>query len=374
MVLRGFSSRVMTVSRLWVERYRSLVNLRIDLYPVTVIQGENATGKTNLYRVLLLLSRGANGALARTLLGEGGMPSALWAGEEPSRHRHPKPVRMRFGAAVDDVSYELSLGLPSVEASTTPFSLDAEVKEEVAWFGATRTRHTELLDRAGSTATARDVDGETSTFATMLDRFEPALAQLGEPARFAELYDLRERMRHWRFYHQIPTGPDAPARTPRPGVRTPILADDGHDLAAALATIEDMGSGPALHDAVEDAFPGAELIIEADRGVFGVGLAMPGLRRPMSAHELSDGTLRYLSLVAALLTPRPPELLVLNEPETSLHGSLIEPLARLVIEAGRYSQVVVTSHSPTLAAVLADGTGQAPIVLRRDHGATTTDQ
>ena len=105
----------MTVSRLWVERYRSLVDLRIDLFPVTVIQGENATGKTNLYRVLLLLSRGAGGALARTLLEEGGMPSALWAGDEPVGHRRKRPVRMRFGAAVDDVSYELSLGLPSVD-------------------------------------------------------------------------------------------------------------------------------------------------------------------------------------------------------------------------------------------------------------------
>ena len=361
----------MTVSRLWVERYRSLVDLHIDLQPLTVIQGENATGKTNVYRVLQILSRGAGGALARTLLDEGGMPSALWAGEPPSRGRKPAPVRMRFGAAVDDVSYELSLGLPSVDASTTPFSLDAEVKEEVAWFGPARSRHTLLLDRAGSTATARDVDGATATFATMLDRFEPAISQLGEPARFPELYDLRERMRHWRFYHQIPTGPDAPARSPRPGVRTPVLADDGHDLAAALATVDDLGSGPALRDAVDDAFPGAELVIDADRGVFAVGLAMPGLRRPMGGHELSDGTLRYLSLVAALLTARPPELLVLNEPETSLHGSLIEPLARLIVDAARYSQVVITTHSSTLAAALADGTGYAPIVLRREGGATT---
>jgi predicted ATPase len=64
---------------------------------------------------------------------------------------------------------------------------------------------------------------------------------------------------------------------------------------------------------------------------------------------------------------------VLNEPETSLHGSLIEPLARLVIEAARYSQVVITTHSPTLAAALADGSGCAPIVLRRASGATTID-
>jgi predicted ATPase len=78
-------------------------------------------------------------------------------------------------------------------------------------------------------------------------------------------------------------------------------------------------------------------------------------------------------LVAAPLTPRPPELLVLNEPETSLHGSLIEPLARLVVEAARHSQVVVTTHSSTLAVALAAGTGYAPIVLRRGSGAATID-
>jgi predicted ATPase len=112
-------------------------------------------------------------------------------------------------------------------------------------------------------------------------------------------------------------------------------------------------------------------VSDADRGVFAVGLAMPGLRRPMGGHKLSDGTLRYLSLIAALLTARPPELLVLNEPETSLHGSLIEPLARLIVDAARNSQVVITTHSSTLAAELAEGTGYAPIVLRRESGATT---
>ncbi|MCU1359159.1 MAG: hypothetical protein JWN99_448, partial [Ilumatobacteraceae bacterium] len=278
---------------------------------------------------------------------------------------------MRFGVVVDDLSYELSLGLPNVDCTTTLFALDAEIKDEVAWFGAKRTRHSELLHRAGSTATARDVDGATKTFATMLDRFEPALAQLGEPARFPELYALRERMRRWRFYHQIPTGPDAPARSPRPGVRTPVLADDGRDLAAALATIDDLGSGPLLRDVVHDAFPGASLAITGAAGVFSLGLVMPGLHRPMTAHELSDGTLRYLSLVAALLSPRPPELLVLNEPETSLHGSLIEPLARLIIEAGRRSQIVVTTHSPTLADTIGADTGRPAIVLQRHSGSTT---
>jgi predicted ATPase len=79
-------------------------------------------------------------------------------------------------------------------------------------------------------------------------------------------------------------------------------------------------------------------------------------------------------LVAALLTPRPPELLVLNEPETSLHGSLLEPLGRLVMDAARHSQVVVTSHSATLTDALAEASGEPPIRLRRHNGATVVDR
>jgi predicted ATPase len=76
------------------------------------------------------------------------------------------------------------------------------------------------------------------------------------------------------------------------------------------------------------------------------------LLRPLSAAELSDGTLRFLLWVAALLTPRPPELLVLNEPETSLHSDLLPPLAHLVSTAATRSQVVLVTHSATLVDAL----------------------
>ncbi len=359
----------MALRRLWVERYRSLAALRVTLDRLTVIQGENATGKTNVYRALHLLSCGASGRLATTLLAEGGMPSALTATDDPTARRRV-PVRMRLGVQLDELCYEVALGLPAVDATVSPFALDAEVKEERAWLGPRPTRHGELLDRAGDTATARDVDGGLVRFDRVLDRHETALAQLGEPGRFPELFDLRERIRTWRFYHQIPSGPDAPARQARPGVRTPVLANDGSDLAAALLTIVDMGTGPALQDAIERAFPGSALAIDAERGTFRLGLSMPGIRRPLAGAELSDGTLRYLSLVAALLSPRPPELLVLNEPETSLHESLIAPLAELIVEALRGSQVVITTHSATLAHLLAERTGHEPIRLVRTDGVT----
>jgi hypothetical protein len=106
--------------------------------------------------------------------------------------------------------------------------------------------------------------------------------------------------------------------------------------------------------------------------------------RPLGASELSDGTLRYLLLVAALLTPRPPGLMVLNEPETSLHPELIPPLARLVQRARERTQVVVVSHADGLLAHLGrpadpdeppdgDEPTYGHIGLRKDLGETFVD-
>ena len=103
-----------------------------------------------------------------------------------------------------------------------------------------------------------------------------------------------------------------------------------------------------LDSAIADAFDGAILDVPVVDGRFDVHLHQPGMLRPLSAAELSDGTLRYLCLVAALLTVDPPPLLVLNEPETSLHPDLLPPLARLIRTAAERSQVMVVSHSEAL--------------------------
>jgi predicted ATPase len=95
-----------------------------------------------------------------------------------------------------------------------------------------------------------------------------------------------------------------------------------------------------------------------------------GLLRPLSGAELSDGTLRYLLWVAALLTPRPPELLALNEPETSLHPQLLAPLGRLIARASKGAQMFVTTHSRELAEAVAEEAGARTIELGLDGGET----
>ena len=94
-----------------------------------------------------------------------------------------------------------------------------------------------------------------------------------------------------------------------------------------------------------------------------------GLHRTLEAAELSDGTLHYVALAAALHTPRPPELMVLNEPEGSLHPNLLEPLARMIAAASERSQVIVVSHARALVDALSEHGAQA-LALEKENGET----
>jgi predicted ATPase len=202
-----------------------------------------------------------------------------------------------------------------------------------------------------------------------LRTYDSMLTHCADPRAAPELLDLREGMRSWRFYDHFRTDTDAPARRRQVGTRTPVLASDGSDLAAAIATIQEIGADDQLDAAIADAFPGGSIdVFDAD-GYFEVEMQQHGLLRPLKASEFSDGTLRYLLLVAALLTPRPPQLMILNEPESSLHPDLLPPLARLITMASERSQIIVVSHATRLVTLLHDA-GSRQIVLTKELGET----
>lgn len=101
-----------------------------------------------------------------------------------------------------------------------------------------------------------------------------------------------------------------------------------------------------------------------------IQLESPGLRRNLTALELSDGTIRFLCLAAALLTTRPAPFLALNEPETSLHPDLIPVLAGMIVDASRKTQICVTTHYPLLAERILEATGWQPVELSTTGGET----
>ena len=191
------------------------------------------------------------------------------------------------------------------------------------------------------------------------------MTHCADPRDALELLLLRERMKEWRFYDHLRTDRDAPSRRPQIGTYTPVLASDGADLAAAIRTIMEIGDHAGLEETIDDAFPGAHVEVTAVDGYFELEMHQPGLLRALKTSELSDGTLRYLLLVAALLSSRPPELMILNEPETSLHPDLLVPLARLIARAAKRSQVILVSHAPDLVSALQREDGSRRVLLEK---------
>ena len=364
-----------------ISNYRSILDLVVPLGRLNVITGPNGSGKSNLYRALRLLAETARDGVVSALAREGGLHSTVWAGPEELSKRmlsgevpvegtpRKKPVRLRMGFAGDEFSYAISLGLPETGRGSR-FSLDPEIKHEAVWAGALLRPSTLLVERNHSVVRAR-AESEWTIAAKDINTFDSVFDQLADVNTTPELFWLRDRMREWRFYDHFRTDRDAPARQPQIGTRTPVLRHNGSDLAAALQTIREVGDHEALDSIIGDAFSGARVAINvSDGGRFAVEFHQKGLLRPLAAAELSDGTLRFLLLTAALLTPRPPSLMVLNEPETSLHPDVLPALAKLISSAGEASQVWVVTHSAKLISALKKNRSCNLIELEKDLGST----
>jgi predicted ATPase len=371
-----------------IRGYRSLRDVVLPLRRLTVVTGANGSGKSSLYRALRLLAECGRGEVISSLAREGGLQSALWAGPEQVAGARrtgrsegtvrTRPVSLEMGFAADDFGYLVDLGLPVHAGPGSLFGRDPQIKREVVFAGPVARRGSALVRRAGEFAEASSASGGGFDELTRaLPLYRSVLADFAHPDALPELAAVRDRLRGWRFYDGFRVDASAPARRPQVGTRTPVLSDDGSDLAAAVQTILESGFDD-LQRAVAEAFDGATVDIAVHDGLFDLQVQQRGMLRPLRCAELSDGTLRFLLWAAALLSPSPPSLMVLNEPETSLHPDLVRPLAGLIATAATQTQVVVVTHSRAMVQLLntvaLDEDGEAvQLSLFKEFGETRID-
>lgn len=366
------------ISRIAISGYRSLRELTLPLGNLTVITGANGSGKSSVYRSLRLLADIADDRIIASLAREGGFSSVRWAGPErlsramkdgsaPIQGTTRKnPVSLKLGFTDEDTSYSIELGLPI--PGQTLFYGDPEIKREVLWTGDKPLPSRIIADRRGPGIQVRN-DAAMHQLRTDVRPYESLVRSASGPDTPWEVGRLRDQLAAWRFYDHFRTDEAAPARQLHVGTRTTAISPDGRDVAAAIQTINEIGDPEGLAAAIDNAFPGSSLDVTADDGLFRLQMRQHGMLRPLGVSELSDGTLRFILLAAALLAPRPAPLMVFNEPEASLHADLIPALCSLIAAASENSQVIVVSHNRTLVATLL-GVGAELIELRKELGET----
>ncbi len=357
--------------------YRSIHRLHMPVRRLTVLVGGNGVGKTNLYRSLELLNAAARGTLAEEIAREGGLASVMYAGELKSHEAR----RLVLQATIDDLSseglgygadigypmqYRDQMGFPTVVSAA--FATEAQVKEESLTL-LQGGRKVVLMERKGPAAWARDADGKRQNVGDQFLASETALSALR--GGFPEIDAVRTTIASWRFFHGFRTDSDSALRRPSLAVTSPTLNSDGANLAAVFATLRHIRQESVdLDAAIDAAFPGAVLDVPepSEHASFSMTFSdMP--KRSFRAHELSDGTLQFLALMGALLSYRLPPFIALNEPEASLHPSLLPALARTIVKAAERSQIWVVTHSQPLADAIAEESGIIPReVIRTEDG------
>jgi predicted ATPase len=363
---------VLTLKQVSTQGYRSLRGIHYPVGQLEVFVGANGVGKTNLYRGLELLQAAADNRLGLALAREE-LSSAFWAGRSKKGPRRIQlAATLGQPASATQFRYEVEIGLPPPGSGAFPS--EPHIKSEVLT-ATTGERKVRLLDRQGPSVMARGQDGRPAEIDIDLLASETVLGRLQNPAEFPALDAVWRTLLEWRFYHGFRTDEGSALRRPCIAVASPTLASDGGNLAAVFATLAQIRQDTVdLDSAVQGAFPGASLeIADADtEASFGMKFAeFP--YRVFSAAELSDGTLRFLALAGALMAYRLPPLIALNEPESSLHPDLMAPLADMIGQASRRTQVWLVTHSESLAEQVGrDPSASIRRVFKKD-GATWID-
>lgn len=329
----------------------------IELQPLNVLIGPNASGKSNLIEAIGLLKATPTDLTAPIRKG-GGISDFLWKGakeipiaeiEATLENPGNMPLRYRIGFTVagqrlelvdeaienekpysgaDDVYfyYRYQYGRPVLNVKTRPEAQAGKGNER----SERRLRREDLIPDQSVLSQRKDPD------------LYPELTYIGNQFSSIALY------RDWQI------GRDS---EPRKAQQTDLpehpLLEDGSNLGLVLNNLQSqLGTRQLIEKLKKFYDPAEELITKIYGGTVQIFIREEGLIQPIPATRLSDGTLRYLFLMALLLDPTPPSLICIEEPEIGLHPDILPTIAEMLIEASQRTQLIITTHSDALVSAL----------------------
>lgn len=345
----------------------------LELRNLNVLIGPNGSGKSNLIEVIALL-RAASQNLPAPVKEMGGVREWIWKGT-PSPNEALIEVLVVYPHGRQNLRHVLAIADHGGRFEVTDERIENERpydgKKHPFYFYNFRRGNPSLNERTIIRHNPKKADEfeERKLLRTSVRPEESILSQVKDPDRYPVMTHLVEKYSSIRLFRNWSFGPAATLRREQSAHgRNDFLEDGGENLALVLSRIRNRAH-KSLLDALKKLYDGIEdVIFEIDGGSVQMFIAEAGGRH-IPATRLSDGTLRYLCLLAILLHPDPPPLVVIEEPELGLHPDILPFLAELLKTASERMQLIVTTHSR----LLVDAVGEQPecvVVCGKENGQT----
>lgn len=326
----------MHLTRLSVQGFRSLKDVTWEPGKLNVVIGPNGSGKSNLLKLLDLVRHATKGNLQDFIQASGGAEAISWDGQRQE---------IGLGFQLCDLTkdelrfseYDFSIGF--VDSDFSAVLKEVLVSPCMNFTSAWREPvHFFYEDRSVKTW-SKDTSIET------------VLSQ--DRGHYVLDYPMLEISRYFLSFwasNVIDTSPDSKIRSSVVARYEKAVGTDGQNLINVLHTLytESREFKKAVNEAMRAAFGDdfEELVFPpaSDQRVQ-MRVRWRSLKREQSAADMSDGTLRFLFLLAVLANPEPAPLIAIDEPETGLHPSMMPLIAELAVEASKKTQVIFTTHS-----------------------------
>jgi predicted ATPase len=365
----------MKIVNLQVEGFRSLKSQSWSPGDLNVLIGPNASGKSNLLRVLELLNSAAQGGMSKYIQEEGGMEPIVWDGRTNQIRLRIKTsplaswMDLETGASTYD--YELDLGRLG---DSSAYRIDRELLVRLSRFQEGEAPHpSKLFERDLLHTFVYSHENNSIELPTRYGAEDESILAIapGLVPTNSKIYEYQRELASWRMHQYFDTRREAPIRAPQITRLEKQVDPDGQNLVSVLHTLystdrdfkEEIRTamlaafGEDFHEIV---FPPA-----ADQRIQ-LRIRWRSLKREQSAADLSDGTLRFLFLLTILAHPSPPPLIAIDEPEIGLHPSMLSIIAEYAREASSRTQVILTTHSPEFLDAFGEEVPTTTVVERRD--------
>ena len=320
----------------------------VELRPLNVLIGPNGSGKSNLIEAISLF-KAAPQDLVEPIREGGGIGAWIWKGEAASQTAQIEAIienpngnqALRYALTFAQAGQRFELSDERIENE------QAYPDQENPYFYFGYRNGQPYLNQKGI--------GQRQLLREDVNPEQSILSQRRDPDSYPEITYLGDALRKIRLYREWSFGRSTPPRLPQPAdLPNDFLAEDGRNLGLVLNLLRTKpGVKKKLLEALREL---NEAIDDFDTLIQGgtVQLFMQEGNISIPATRLSDGTLRYLCLLAIICHPNLPPLVCIEEPELGLHPDILPPLAKLLLEASERCQLIVTTHSEVLVDALTD--------------------